>query len=142
MIARAFHLDRVEATGCQQTCERSPGEHVQVAGDLAAWPTEYSAEADLGEDRLHPEGKQTAVVPGGQVRRGQQERAVWLQDPEGFIERRVSVDECSITSLMITTSAEAEASGRPDPSTPALIRASPRARACRKASADQSTPTN
>jgi len=46
-----------------------------------------------------------------------------------------------MTSLMITTSADPEASGRPDPSTPALTTASPRVRACCSAAVDQSTPT-
>ena len=73
--------------------QRTGGVEPQMAHDLAARAAVDAAQADLGEDGLHPGEQQRAVVPGGQVRGGQHQMAARAQDPADLVERGVRVDE-------------------------------------------------
>jgi len=93
MVASAGHHDVAESSGREQPGQRAPGEHAQVPGDLAARPAVHAAEADLREHGLDAQREQPAVVPGREVRRGQQQRAARLEHPARLVERRIGVDQ-------------------------------------------------
>ena len=93
VIPSARDRDAAEAAGGQELGQRPPGEQAQVAGHHAPRPAVHAVQAHLGEDRLDARGEQAAVVPGGEVRRGQQQVAAGLEYPPDFFQRPVGVDQ-------------------------------------------------
>ena len=93
MVPRPGHGHVAEPAPGQELPHRPAGEQAQVTGHHAARPTEHSAQAHLGEDRLDADREQATVVPRGQVRRGQQQGATRPQHPADLRDRRVGVDQ-------------------------------------------------
>ena len=93
VVPRPGYRNAAEPAGGQELGQRPAGEQAQVACHHAARPAEHSAQAHLGEDRLDPEGEQPPVVPRGQVRRGQQQRATRPEHPPGLGDRPVGVHQ-------------------------------------------------
>lgn len=87
------HLSDGEAVGAQESHERRLGEQTQVADDLVARAAEDPQPADLAEDRLDAGEEHQAVEPGGQVGRGDEQRAPGDEHPADLGQGGVRVDQ-------------------------------------------------
>jgi hypothetical protein len=90
---RALQPHHLESGGGDELPQGAGGVEPQMSDHLLSRAAVDRAQADLGEHGLHPGEQQGAVVPGGQVRRGEHQMAARAQHPADLVECRVRVDQ-------------------------------------------------